>query len=128
MRIGLSEAKCGGTRIVLDVSAFTRDAQPQLVLPLHARSDIHAPLGGRHDEMLARRRVHVMHDVRKHAAMSAPISSSGSLTTPSALPVRAPVAVVRVRVGAAVFGARDARRCAAGCVQLLVVGCFDDGA
>ena len=42
-----------------------RDAQAQFVLPLHAGRHVYAPIFGGHDEMLTRRRVDVVHDVRK---------------------------------------------------------------
>src|ERR1700761_8186715 len=45
--------------------ASARDAQAQFVLTLHACRDADAPLGGGDDEMLARRCVDVVHDVRE---------------------------------------------------------------
>ena len=84
--------------------------------------------GGGHDEMLARRRVDVVHDVRETGSDIGAEFFQRIVDDTVGLPVRAPVAIVGVRVGAAVVGVRRclavARRSAR--LQLPEVGGVDD--
>lgn len=106
---------------------LARDAQTQFVLPLHARRHVDASLGGRDDEVLACRRIDVVHDVRKAGGDVRADFFERIVDHSVGLPVRAPVTVVSVRVGAAIFRTCDARQlCGWLRMQLLEIGRLDD--
>ena len=90
------------------VRVLTRHAQTQFVLSLHARRDVHAPIRRPDDEVLTRRRIHVVHDIRKTGGDIGAEFFERIVDDAVGLPVRAPAAIVGMSVRAAVVGIRDA--------------------
>jgi hypothetical protein len=108
-------------------AVLANHAQAQFVLSLNARRDTDPAVVCLHDEMLTRRRVDVVHDVRETRGDVGADFFERIVDHAVGLPVRAPVAVIRVLAGIAVIAARDAGQLRVRLrLQVLEIGGVDD--